>query len=328
MRRIIAGTLFALLALGAICSYGARPARAAVLAAGPVQEGPCIRLGGSLVIAAGQRCAGDGVAIGGDLIVRGTVQGNAVSIGGSVRVEGRVDGDVVSIGGGSLLQDGAEVGGDVTALGGRLYQAPQAVVRGNRLQGAWPFPVWPDGEDRPAASPWVRLEVGVLATLLTFGVCLLLAAALGSLWPRRTRAMIDRLRQDLWVSLGMGAASSLLVALFLPLVSILLLVVVVGIPVIPILYLCVGLVYAAGLSVAGLALGETLTAWKGGDRLPRWLRSTLGLAVLVPLAVIPAVVIPWVGPAWAVIVPGGGVGAMLLSRVGTTARPTGSPKAV
>lgn len=304
-----------LLLLGAVVA-------AAVWIGPTVEDGSCIRLGGDLVISADERCAQDGVVIGGDLIVRGTIEGDAVAVGGSVQLEGQVLGDVVSLIGEVTLQNGAHVGGDVAVLGGRLRRAHSTVVGGNILESRLPLLDEEWGEAQASPTLWARLGIALLATVLVFGGCLVLAVALRSLWPQRTAAMLGTLRRCPLPSLGLGIASTLLLAVFLPLLTLLLAAVVIGIPLIPFLYALIGLFYAAGLSLSGLALGETMGRSPGRQPSSRWLLAALGLAILVPLAVLPSAVAPALGVAWALLLSSAGLGAILLSRVGTEAVPS------
>ncbi len=270
-----------------------------------------VHLGGATAIASGEVWGGDVVVIGGRLTLQGAVEGDVVVVGGSLRAGGRVGGDIVSLGGEVVLQGQAEVEGDVVAVGAGLRRATGANVRGNILEGLLGRSGWTaSGEDRPA-SLWPRLGMVLLATAVAFFVCLLLAWGLRTLWPRRSRVMMETLRRQLLPCLGLGLAGTVFLAVFLPLLTFLLLVSLIGVLLIPLLLLLTGLLYLLGLSVCGLALGEALSG-----RFPH-LPATVGLAVVVPLAVVPALVIPWLGPAWAVLLAGAGLGALVLSRLGT-----------
>ena len=317
MRRIFWGIALVVLALIVGGFVLVRPALA--------QGQACVRIGGDLVVAAGESCAGDAIAIGGDLVVQGLVGGNAVSVGGSVQVGGRVTGDVISVGGEVQLQDGAQVEGDVAALGGSLRRAPGAVVRGNVLESGLVLPVWASREGRPTVSVGLRLLAALLSSGLAFGLCLLVALVLRSVWPQRTAVMVATLRREFAISVGMGLVSGVLLLLLLPFLTIFLLVIIIGIIAIPFLYILVVLVYVAAFTVTGLALGEVLIARVGGNHSPQWLAAALGLAILASLTVIPGVLIPCLGPLWVGFVPCGGVGAIVLSRLGTLRRPAVQP---
>jgi hypothetical protein len=310
MRRIVLGAaLFTaiLVGIGFVLAQGAFTG-----------EDPCIRVGGDLVVESGQDCPRDAVAIGGNLVVQGSVGKSAVAIGGSVRVRGRVTGNVVGVGGEVVLQDGALVGGHVVSFGGALQRAPAAAVRGNLLESRL-LPAWSVQADRKPVAVWTRVAIAVLITGLALGACLLIAAVLRLAWPQRTNVMVGTLRMHLAHSIGMGITSSILSIVLLPLLSALLLTVVIGIPLIPMLYLVWGLGCLAGLSIAGLAVGEALAPRK--TALPHWALSALGLGIVVPLAVLPGAVFPCLGFAWAVLLSSVGGGAIVLSRAGTLCSP-------
>lgn len=313
MRRMLWGTALVLVALVAVAFVWVRPALA--------QGQTCVRVGGDLIVAAGESCAGDAVAIAGDVVVQGTVGGNAVALGGSVRVSGQVAGNVASLGGEVQLLDGARVDGNVAAFGGALHRSPGAFVRGNVLESGFTLPVWASGEGRPLVSVGLRLLGAVLASGLAFGLCLLVALVLRSVWPQRSAVMVATLRHEVATSVGMGLVSGLLLAVLVPLVTVFLVVILIGILVVPFLYILIVLLYIEALTITGLALGEALIVRRGGATPPQWLAAALGLAILVPVTIFPAVLIPCLGVPWALLVPSGGVGAIVLSRLGTVRRP-------
>ncbi|MBN1484452.1 MAG: polymer-forming cytoskeletal protein [Chloroflexia bacterium] len=302
--------LFAILIVGSL--FFAEPALA--------QGGPCSKIGGDLIIGSEQSCQGDATVIGGDLVILGSVEGNAVAMGGSVQVGGRVSGDVISVGGEILLREGCQVQGDAMAMEGVLQRAPNATVKGALWESSL-FPAsWYGEADRPLGGAWARIGVVILLSGLTFGICMLLAVVLRAFLPQRTQVVIETLRGRLVPSLTIGVITSLLLAMLLPLLSLLLLLIVIGIPLIPFLYVLVGVLWAVGLALSGIALGEALIAQTGRDSPAPWLPAALGLAILVPLTILPGVMIPCLGPAWAILAPSGGVGALLFSRAGTWAK--------
>jgi hypothetical protein len=313
MRKLILGIGTVLAAFVLLGFLAVRP----VLAQGQT----CTRIGGDLVVAAGESCAGDAIVIGGDLVVQGTVGGNAVVVGGSVQVSGHVGGDVISLGGEVHLQDGAQVEGDVAALGGESRRAPGAVVRGNILESGLVLPFATAEEGPPLLSFGLRILGALLSSGLAFALGLLVALVLRSLWPQRTAVMVATLRQELATSAGMGVVTGLLLVVGVPFLTVLLAVTVIGLLLIPFLYIAVVIVYMAALTLTGLALGEALIARAAWEHSPQWLAAVLGLAIVVPLTVFPGVLIPCAGPFWALLVPVGGLGAIVLSRLGTLCRP-------
>lgn len=273
-----------------------------------------VHLGGTPVIASGEVWDGDVVVIGGELALQGTVKGNVVLVGGSVRAAGRVSGNIVSLGGEVVLQGQGEVEGNVVALGAGLRRATGASVRGDILEGLLSRSRWmASGEDRPA-SPWLRLGSAFLAIGMVLVISLFLAWGLRSLWPRRSRVMVETLRRQLLPCLGLGLAGTVFLAVFLPLLAVLLLFSLIGIFLIPFLLLLAGLLYLLSLAVGGLALGEALV---GRKEVSPWLPTIVGPGILVLLAIVPALLIPWLGPAWAALLSSAGLGALVLSRMGT-----------
>lgn len=313
MRKSILVTAIVLVAVGLLGLLIVRPALA--------QGQTCTHIGGDLVVAAGESCAGDAVAIGGNLVVQGTVGRNAVAVGGSVQVSGQVGGDVVSLGGDVQLLGGARVEGDVAVLGGVSRPAPGAVVRGNILESRLAQAREPAESEHPLLAFALSILGAMLAAALALGLCLLLALVLRSLWPQRTAVMVATLRQELATSVGMGLVTGLLLAIVVPVLTIFLIVIIIGLLLIPLLYVAVAIVYIVALTITGLALGEVLVARIGRAGLPPWLAAVLGLVILVPLTILPGILVPCVGRAWALLVPSGGLGAIVLSRLGTRRRP-------
>jgi hypothetical protein len=72
----------------------------------------------------------DVVAVGGPLTIRGEVQGDATAIGGSAEIDGKVTGEVVVMGGPVTLGPHADIGRDVTSVGGTVKRDPAARVGG------------------------------------------------------------------------------------------------------------------------------------------------------------------------------------------------------
>ncbi len=245
MRRFVLLLLAALAFLGAVVVFLGQ-----VLSPGRLR----VHLGGILVIASGEVWGGDVVILDGELVVQGEVEGNVVLVGGSVHAAGRIGGDIVSLGGDVVLQGPAEVEGSVVALGTNLRRAAGANVRGDILEGLWIRSGWvAPGEDRPA-SPGLHLGLMLFALWVVLVVCLFLAGGLRTLWPRRSRVMVETLRRQLFPCLGLGFAGTVFLAVFLPLLMFLLLVSLIGVFLIPVLLLLVGLLYLMGLAVCGLAL--------------------------------------------------------------------------
>jgi hypothetical protein len=192
----------------------------------------------------------DVVMFNGPVTITGTVRGNVVSFNGRVTVRSgaTVTGDVVSRSA-PTIEEGATVRGDVRRGPGELFREP--------------FPFF------GYLAAWLAVSVSVLLLGLIF---ILLA-------PRAADALDAAGRTAPGPVIGWG----LLLAIGLPLLAVLLLVTLVGIP------------FGVGLSLA-LALiysfGYTMAAWLVGRRILASPRSRLaaflvGWAILRLLALIP-----------------------------------------
>jgi hypothetical protein len=68
----------------------------------------------------------------GDKTINGTYRGDVVSFGGKVTVNGRVEGNVWVFSSDAVLNAGSVVVGDVVAVGGNIRQSSGASIRGNK----------------------------------------------------------------------------------------------------------------------------------------------------------------------------------------------------
>ena len=103
------------------------------------------RAGGTVVVAEGETIEGDLEAFGGSIIVRGTVDGDLEAFGGDVRIEGEVTGDVDAAAGNVWLGGAVGGNVDVAAgnvyvepgatIGGRLSAAAGNIVVGGAVAG-------------------------------------------------------------------------------------------------------------------------------------------------------------------------------------------------
>ncbi len=245
------------------------------------------QVGGDVVVEAGQP-ARDAVAVGGSVTVRaGGEARDAVAILGSVILEpGASVRGAVAVGGDVRVAAGASVERDAVSVGGRVEAGPGATIGGQRT--SVPFPVGGHALDL-VRSHGVEVHHPlwrVASALARFAVYLAVALFLTLLFPHRVEAVA--------ASMVANPAGSVLAGLLglvaQPLLLVLLLVTVVGIPLIP--------VQLFGLAAAG-ALGFTALAFQlGRSLLPRGQRGggvlslAIGVAVLVVGTQIP--VLGWI----------------------------------
>lgn len=223
-------------------------------------------LTGGLVVPEGET-AKTAVVFNGDVLIGGTVSETLVVFNGRTEITGTVDEDVVVFNGSVVLRSGSRVGGDVVSR-----QAPQiedgATVEGSidDLQKRWDY--W-DITFVGRLGWWLAYTVSTLVLGL---VLLMLARGLD---PASIRALRDRLG----ATIGFG----LLWFVLLPVVAILLLVTIVGIPLGLFLLFGLGLVYSIGYVVGGLALGRLVVK----EPTSRYLAFLAGWGALRVIALVP-----------------------------------------
>jgi hypothetical protein len=259
-----------------------------------------IVISGDVNVPRGQT-VGDVVVVDGLITVAGRVDGDLVAVSGPVRVAGTVDGSITAVSDRVTLLPGARVTGDLLYGDERPVVAPSATVAGKVSDEGWSdlggFPWGFIG----ALAWWLAVSVSTLA----FGF-----AALG-LAPRAADALVATARERLGLSVAVGAG--LFIAL--PIVAVIALVSLVGVP------LGLGLLLAL-IPLAGLAY--VTTAYLIGRRLLKPATSSFvaflaGWGVLRALALVPVVgILAWL----AAVVTGLGVLLVALwqSR-GTEIRP-------
>jgi hypothetical protein len=259
---------------------------------------------GGTIVPAGET-AGDVIALDGPVRIAGHATGDVVAVSGPVRITGRVDGDVAAVSDRAFLAPTARVGGDL------LYGDERPVLaRGARVDGSIKDKDWADELSRPGwglAGPlawWLAVSI---STLLV-GVLLLLLA------PRMLAAAERAARGRLWPALGWGV----LVAIAVPIVAVVALVTLVGIP------------FGAALLLALVPLmlvAYVTSAWLLGRRIVKertWLALLAGWGILRLLALIPVFGF-LVGLVATVI----GLGALVVAlwRVRGPAAPVSAPEA-
>ncbi|MGE5636707.1 MAG: hypothetical protein ACM3UV_07195 [Nocardioidaceae bacterium] len=225
---------------------------------------------GGAVVPPGQT-AGDVVVLDGTVRIAGRATGDVVSVSGPVRVTGRIDGDLITVSDRAFLAPTARVGGDL------LYGDERPVLaRGARVAGKISNEDWSD-----AASGWGWLSMfgwwlAVSVSTLIVGALLVLLA------PGALQAAERAVRERLGVSVAWGFA----IAIGIPLLAVLALVTLVGIP------FGVALLLA---TIPVLLVAYATTAWILGRRVLRnrstsaWVALLVGWGILRVLALIPVV---------------------------------------
>jgi hypothetical protein len=239
---------------------------------------------------------GNVVVFDGDAVVDGTVEDSVVVFNGNTTVAGTVAENVVSFNGLVTIRSGAEVGGDLVSRQTPVVE-DGATVRGETRANP--------GELFRRPLPFF----GLIAAWLAVSVSVLVLGLL-ILWlaPRGADAVADVWRTATGPSVGWG----LILLVGLPLLAIVLLITLVGIPFGVGLLLGLFLIYSVGYTLGALVVG----GWFVKPPRSRMAAFLVGFAILRLLALIPFVA-GLVGAAAAVI----GLGALAVA-VWRARRPT------
>lgn len=178
----------------------------------------------------------------GPVTVEGTVREAVVAFNGTVDVTGTVEEDVVAFNGPITIRSGAVVGGDVVSRVSPVVEEG-ATVEGEVRRN--PFDLFRDPFPFVAGFlAWAAVTV----SMLILGLLLLLLA------PRGADAVADAWRTGTGASIGWG----LIFLIGLPIVAVLLLITLVGIPLGFGMLFALGLIYAIGYVAGAWVLGRLL----------------------------------------------------------------------
>jgi len=233
------------------------------------------------------------VAIMGNTHVSGRVGDSVVAIFGNTYVNSRVNGDAVAIFGNVELGPQARIAGDVSVVGGQLIQDPDARVRGSIEQVVPPI----EFGGMQWLRPWIShclllgrplaLEPGLgWAWTLAFGF-LTLYVVLALMFS----GGVEKCVQTLETRPGHSLLAALLTLLLVPVLSLLLMITVVGIALLPFLWMALFAIGLFGKAVILAAIGRRVTGFIGSSPL-----NDIAFAVLVGgLIVIGLYLVPVLG---------------------------------
>jgi hypothetical protein len=231
----------------------------------------------------------DVIVVDGDVTVGGTVRDNVVAVAGDVRVRGRVGGDVLTFGGRLTALPGARIEGDVSYGDERPLISPRARVAGDIKEEGWN-----DGLDSLALAGLIghfALWLAVTLSTLVLGLLLLVVAPQAA---DATRAAF-RGRAGLAVAVGLG------LFIGLPLLAVVAIATLVGLPLGIALLMALLPFWAVGYVAGAWLLGRRLV----GEPRHRFVSFFAGWGILRAAALIP--VAGWLVSLAAVVV---GLGAL------------------
>lgn len=245
-----------------------------------------VSVGSATYVGPDERVEGNAVAVMGSLTVDGSVHENAVAVMGTNTINGKVEGDAVAVLGDLTLGPKARVDGDAVCVGGQIIKDPSAVVGGNSVAPLGALGVFHHG----TASSWwehglskgrpfaigPNLHLLWIANLFMAALYLLLAF----LFPGGIRKCADTLEHRP----GIVFLTGILAILATPVLFVLLLVTIVGIPVaLVVLPLSVVACVLFGKAALYSFVGRAIV---GRDKHPA-LALLVGVAVIVALCFIP-----------------------------------------
>ncbi len=282
--------------------------RSARIAGGEVEitgtiAGDLMVFGGKVSIPSQARIGGDLIVTGGQVDIRGSVAGkvkvnaSSVTLGGTVNGNADISADSIDVLGTS------HIGGKLTYTSTSTADvAPNAVVTGSTVHST---PAAIGNTSRGLFNPWLRVIWALLAGIIIVAIAPRLMSAVG----RNGRRILP--------ALGIGIVS----LLFVPILAIVLMVTVVGIPIGVIILTSYLIALYLSQVVVGTMIGRLLLSgrWDDGSRGFNLLCMTLGVIIISALRFIP---LPYVSIGVSIIVSIWGLGAvmMLFGRLRPTAQ--------
>ncbi|MEW6617116.1 MAG: polymer-forming cytoskeletal protein [Patescibacteria group bacterium] len=257
-----------------------------------------MRVGGGNITVNGD-VVGDVLVGGGQLILSGKlIGGDAVMAGGTVRMDSEVKGSV-KIAGGKVYVN-APIGGNVDIKAGNLTLGPDADIKGNlKYESPNPVVIEEGGKVR-GETVFTQLKgsegmkkdtrkgiFGFFTLMLLAKFVMLLVAALivGLMFRRYSKELVEKATTNPLKELGRGVVTFIV----LPVLSIILLVSVIGIPlgILGLLSFVMLCIYAA--IITPIVMGTLVYKWifKKSDYIINWKTILLGTIVYVLLGAIP-----------------------------------------
>lgn len=201
--------------------------------------GDITQIGEDVVVNAGEVLNGDAVAIMGDVIVDGRISGDAVAVMGDVIVSGTVEGDATAVGGRVIVEENGRVLGKISQVG-------IASGIGEVLRNPWKYEFY-----------WNPKILGPRSTVFNFLrlLCILALGALTiALFPNNVKTAANTVDRDAFGKLIKGLGLMLLI----PVVVLLLVLTLIGIPLIPAVFLLAAIAGFFGYVAISVFMGRRL----------------------------------------------------------------------
>lgn len=245
------------------------------------------RVGGNTFLAGGQLESkdysvfnGDVFMAGGMVVIGGEIKGNLRASGGKVVLNGIVSGDATIEAEDFTMGEGAKVLGKLNYQSKEELSGIEERVKGGAVFKKWEEVKMPVAEVGRVA--WIGQVTGwLIGVLMMFVVGLVLVLV--------SKDVLDRVSENYTKKMGWSLLLGLLMWIVLPVVAILIMFTVVGIPLGIMTLFVYGLVWYVAKVVAGLAVGSLILSRKDKKIAGLLLSLALGLLVTELISVIPFV---------------------------------------
>lgn len=265
----------------------------------------------------GDQLTGNLAVIGGTATLdEGSIMtGDVFLTGGTLTVSGTVNGDFIAIGGAVNIEDTADINGNISLIGATIKKSPLAEINGEITEQSPKFFDFnldnPQAIDFPFTARTSLLTKMLKASLQALAMAAL-AVILGLLLPQQIKRVADTISKEPLVTGGVG----LLSVVVAPILLVLLTITVILIPVTILGTLLVGLAVLFGWVAIGFEIGQRLsvlfkTTWHPS------IAAGIGV-LLLGLVTGFATLIPCIGWLIGMIVAILGLGAVIISRFGST----------
>jgi len=280
-----------------------------------------IVLGGTYTLAEDETLSGDLVIAGGNATLEtgSRVQGDILALGGSLRADGLVEGDILALGGQVYLGENASVKGSVNMLGGSLERMPGSLIEGEE-SFSLPAPMLPGLPDN-LALPEMNLGINPIWKLFWILMRSFLWAALAVLvtlfLPVSTRKVSQVISGQPMIAGGLGCLTIMVAPIILFIIGI----TIIGIPISLLATLILLTGWCFGIIAAGVEVGRRLaSAFRQEWALP--VSAAVGAFLLTIVTNSVDAVVPCVGWVLPFLVGLLGLGAVILTRFGTSQYPS------
>lgn len=247
-----------------------------------------------------------------------TVNGDIVLVGGTVDIAGRVDGSLIGVAGLINLEETAYISEDLVSVGAEVEKAAGARVDGDLIENLdAPLSLnFPGGVNLPRFS----FTFDPIVHIISFWFRVFMWAAVAVLLVLFAPKYVDRTAEVILEQPVISGGIGLLTVVIAPFALVVMVVTLILIPVSIISAIALALLWGFGLISIGVLVGRRIEETLKQDWAPV-VSAGIGTFVLIAVlnglqALVPCV--GWVFPAIAGVV---GLGAVLLTRLGTQPYP-------